>query len=235
VNRIAPLSLPTPGRPSAARTPAPVATPAQPAQNGTANFETPVAVLAPAAFAKSLAPQVAPVTSPALALLIQVQARANHVDPRPSRGHDDQHGHAVAPSAPPVQTPDVKPPVPPVVAVPPHVDPQPTHGNDDQHGHKPPEPPPVARPPVAFDSALPARTIASIDRELADEVISQQARASFQAAAAARDAQRTVLQGQTAMVILQSVQSDMAAFRATFAASHAASAKADWTARGLRA
>lgn len=148
----------------------------------------------------------------------QPPATLPHVDPQPTHGEDDDHGHKppVIDPRPVVQPPVVQPPVvkPPVVQPPVTL-------------------PPVVQPPVrqppAFDSALPARAIALVQRQLADEAASEQGRSAFAAAAAASQAQRTVVQGQVALSVLQSIQADMAAFRLN------APTYAGWSRRGLHA
>ncbi|MDB5420001.1 MAG: hypothetical protein JWP50_3420 [Phenylobacterium sp.] len=261
MSKITALSVQTTERPPTVRAAAPVAAQTDDAQRV---VSTPPPPTPPA---KIPAPQVQPVASSALAVLIQAQSEVEKVapkgdahvqeasdkaakpavDPQPTHGEDDQHGHN-----PPVVLPPVT--LPPVT-----LDPQPTHGEDDDHGHKPPviDPPPVVQPPIVqppvvqppvvkppvvqpplvqppvrrpppLDSALPAKAAALVARQLADEAASERGRSAFAAAAAASQAQRTVIQGQVAMTILQSVQADMAAFQA-------AGSNATWSRRGLYA
>ncbi|MDB5494471.1 MAG: hypothetical protein JWP86_1808 [Phenylobacterium sp.] len=269
MSKITALSIQTTERPTTVRAATPVAAQTDDAQR-VVSTPTP-----PAPPAKIPAPQVQPVASSALAVLIQAQSEVEKVapkadpkaqdasdkaakpavDPQPTHGEDDQHGHNPPVVLPPVTLPPVT--LPPVT--PPHVDPQPTHGEDDDHGHKPPviDPPPVVQPPIVqppvvqppvvkppvvqpplvqppvrrpppLDSALPAKAAALVARQLADEAASERGRSAFAAAAAASQAQRTVIQGQVAMTILQSVQADMAAFQA-------AGSNATWSRRGLYA
>lgn len=232
MSRITALSVQTADRPTTIRAVAPVA-----AQDDDA--ERIVSTPAPAApAAKTPAPPVQPVAASALLALIQVQSEVEkvapkadahtqdgsdkaakpHDDPQPTHGEDDDHGHKPPVIDPPpvvqppvVQPPVVKPPVaPPPVILPPVVQ------------------PPVRQPPP-LDPALPARATALVARQLADEAASQQARSAFEAAAAARDAQRTIVQGQVALAVLQSIQAGMAAFRSD-AATHTG-----WSRRGLYA
>lgn len=218
MSKITALSVQTADRLATVRATAPVA-----AQNDDAErvFST-TAPRAPSA--KVPAPPVQPVAPSALAVLIQVQSRVEEVAPQAHAHPQDNSDKAAKP----------------------HDDPQPAHGEDDQHGHKPPviDPPPVVQPPVvqppvtlppgvrqppAFDPALPARAIALVERQLADEAVSEQGRSAFAAAAAAAQAQRTIVQGQVALSVLQSIQSDMAAFRSN------AATYAGWGRRGLNA
>jgi CubicO group peptidase (beta-lactamase class C family) len=72
--------------------------------------------------------------------------------------------------------------------------------------------PPVFRPALA-DPAAAQRTVALVDRQLAEGRAAQQARSAFVAAAAERRAAATVAQGHAALAILQSTETDMAAFQ----------------------
>jgi hypothetical protein len=242
VSKITALSVQTADRPTTVRAAAPVA-----AQNDDAErvISTPAP---PAPSAKVPAPPVQPIAPSALAVLVQVQSKVAAVapeaeahtqdtsdkaakpqdDPQPAHGEDDQHGHKPPVIDPPpvVQPPVVQPPVvqPPVVqppvVKPPVVLPPVT---------LPPGVQPPVRQPPAFDATLPARAIALVERQLADEAASEQGRSAFAAAAAASQAQRTIVQGQVALSVLQAIQSDMAAFRSN------AATYAGWGRRGLYA
>jgi hypothetical protein len=233
VSKITALSVQTAERPTTVRAAGPVT-----AQNDDAEraISTPAP---PAPSAKVPAPPLQPVAPSALGILLQVQSTVEevapgagahtqdisdraakpHDDPQPARGEDDQHGHKPPVIDPPpvVQPPVVQPPVvkPPVVQPPVTV---------------PPSVQPPVRQPPAFDTALPARAIALVERQLADEAASEQGRRAFAAAAAVSQAQQTIVQGQVALSVLQSIQSDMAAFRA-----NAATTYAGWGRRGLYA
>jgi hypothetical protein len=192
VTSIAALSVQSLTRRPAVNAPAPVA--AEVVQTGTT---------AAAKAAKDPAPAAPLVARETLSALIAAQAEHGHTDPQPDHGRDDAHGHQPAPQ--PVVTPPVV--TPPVVS-PPEVTP-------------PLTPPPVVQPPApphvqpapAADPALPARTIAMVERVLSEGRVAEAERSAFAAAAAQRRAATTIAQGHAALAILSTLQTEMAGYR----------------------
>jgi hypothetical protein len=163
-----------------------------PGQVKKAETETPV-VTTPV---PTLAPAAPVVATPTLTALIAIQANGEdkpgkgHLDPQPTHGNDDQHGHA--PANPPVVAPPVvAPPVAqPPVAAPPH--------------------------PVAVNTAVAARSLAILAQTLAEDEAIRTAGSAFVAAAAQREAFQAINQDRAATSLLQGLQGAMQAFNTRF-------------------